>query len=94
MAERFYVNRAGELAHITDYGYKTYRAYVGSRWGTSYLKQLKTESGLHKFMTEHGWLELPNFFTPEDAWGLICAKDRHGNDIRYKWLYTMIAERM
>lgn len=91
MTGRFYVNAVGELAHVIKYGEGCYRAYIGSRWGTSYYKQLKTEKGINKFMTEHGWLELPNYITSEDAWAMIYGRDRHGCSLKFKWLYKLIA---
>lgn len=92
MADKFYVNWAGDLAHTTKYRDGVYRAYIGSRF--SHYKQLRSEKGINKFMVEHGWLELPDYITSEDVWAMIYGRDRYGCALKFKWLYTLIAHTM
>lgn len=93
MTNKNYVDKYGRLACVV-YGFSKWSVFVNEGNGTRWVKDYKTEKGVEKYMASSGWLELPHFISEEGARSLRTARDNYGNKVRYKWLYTMIAERM
>ena len=92
--DRFFINEMGDIARVTMWWDNTYRASKRTaKWRDETIKKLKTEKGMTKFMLEHGWLELPSFVTDQDGNSLYYTLDNHGRVVKYRWLYTLIAER-